>query len=821
MGLLFLLSRMHTFRKSGLAVLRSPAVILLLLTFVFFADLFLTGKTFLLRDGFFLIIKADLYGLQTLADGSFPFWDTQGAGKPYMENPGTGFFYPLSLVFSMFSVGWAINLFCLLNVWLLGLGVYFFTRQMQIGRTPSMVAAISIMFSTFTMAYLEFLIALAAMPWIFFILGVLGRFYHIAKEEGGRTTGTISLLWRHRGLMVALTFLFVLSYCASYHEFFAYPFLGYLLFIILTAAIEKSWRLLLSMSLFCGIGGFIAMLIVVPQLGLMWSFLPFTERAMSFDARFDMASLSGAHLLKAIFPMIGGRPGFPDVYWSPGTYEFCIGTFYTGALALLALPFAFLSRWRERSRAERVLLIWGVILAAFGLIISLGDNTPIYPLMWKYVPMMNKLRFASKFLLLVLMGEVALVGLGVQYILKNRKPLEKRAVLVLCAEALLAGLAVILLVYVIMDPSRMPALFNYKGAPVPDEKLAAVLPSLRWSCAFLVLALGWIIWTLWRGASRATPLIAIGLAAINLIIVSRPVQPTAPVGVYDRVPAMTRHAADSRFRAFSLYEGAHQYLYADPRVDIYEWAMESGVNAAWYPYPNVHILYQNGIKMLKYNIWMQNIYSGDETAKKNFLNAIGVKWIVAGEQWPNILWGGAKREARVVTRPAAIPRFALYQDWHPVASDGEALRYLQLVPNLQLHARPAIEETSLLRGRGTSSTLPPRTMQSFSGSLTVTKESNSRLEFKTNGEKTQLLVVSDAWYPGWSATIDGKETPIHRVNYMFRGVFVPPGAHEVTFSFWPVKLGWYCAASCAGLLMALSLLVSCWRDYKKYAKPVS
>lgn len=48
-----------------------------------------------------------------------------------------------------------------------------------------------------------------------------------------------------------------------------------------------------------------------------------------------------------------------------------------------------------------------------------------------------------------------------------------------------------------------------------------------------------------------------------------------------------------------------------------------------------------------------------------------------------------------------------------------------------------------------------------------------------------LLVLSDAYYPGWTATIDGNEAEILQVNGLFRGLFVPAGQHEVRFEFAP------------------------------------
>jgi hypothetical protein len=45
------------------------------------------------------------------------------------------------------------------------------------------------------------------------------------------------------------------------------------------------------------------------------------------------------------------------------------------------------------------------------------------------------------------------------------------------------------------------------------------------------------------------------------------------------------------------------------------------------------------------------------------------------------------------------------------------------------------------------------------------------------------LVLTDVWYPGWTCTVNGSETPIHRADFLFRAVPIGPGAKEVIFTF--------------------------------------
>ena len=60
---------------------------------------------------------------------------------------------------------------------------------------------------------------------------------------------------------------------------------------------------------------------------------------------------------------------------------------------------------------------------------------------------------------------------------------------------------------------------------------------------------------------------------------------------------------------------------------------------------------------------------------------------------------------------------------------------------------------------------------------------NEEVDFKTRTYGPRLVFLSDTWYPDWSATVDGKETPIYRADYSFRAIAVPKGEHEVKFIY--------------------------------------
>jgi uncharacterized membrane protein YfhO len=73
-----------------------------------------------------------------------------------------------------------------------------------------------------------------------------------------------------------------------------------------------------------------------------------------------------------------------------------------------------------------------------------------------------------------------------------------------------------------------------------------------------------------------------------------------------------------------------------------------------------------------------------------------------------------------------------------------------------------------------------------------------------------LVVLTDDFYPGWSATVDGRPAPVRRVDYLLRGVALTPGTHTVVFSYQPASwtVGWIISALTAlGLLAAAGTAV--------------
>ena len=82
----------------------------------------------------------------------------------------------------------------------------------------------------------------------------------------------------------------------------------------------------------------------------------------------------------------------------------------------------------------------------------------------------------------------------------------------------------------------------------------------------------------------------------------------------------------------------------------------------------------------------------------------------------------------------------------------------------------------------------------------------TRLRYVTDATSEQFLVLSDIYYPGWVATVDGEPTKIYRTNYVLRGIKVPAGRHEIKLRFIPKSL--YCGMTLSMLSFLAIILIA-------------
>ena len=100
--------------------------------------------------------------------------------------------------------------------------------------------------------------------------------------------------------------------------------------------------------------------------------------------------------------------------------------------------------------------------------------------------------------------------------------------------------------------------------------------------------------------------------------------------------------------------------------------------------------------------------------------------------------------------------------------------------------------------------------------VTITAYEPNRLTYDVNSGKGGVLVFSEIYYPGWTATIDGEPAELGRVDYVLRAMNVKPGRHEVVLSFFPKSVNTTeTVAYVAYVALLLILLGAGYMEYRR------
>ncbi|MEW5765327.1 MAG: hypothetical protein ACOYXN_01665 [Acidobacteriota bacterium] len=121
-----------------------------------------------------------------------------------------------------------------------------------------------------------------------------------------------------------------------------------------------------------------------------------------------------------------------------------------------------------------------------------------------------------------------------------------------------------------------------------------------------------------------------------------------------------------------------------------------------------------------------------------------------------------------------LPRARILMDWVNVESLDQAGAFFR---------RSLLDGSSDKRVAVEGGPPPPPARGDSAPFLTWLLDEPDRLLFQARTEGDSLLVLSDAYHPGWRVWIDGVPSEILRCNGVFRAVQLPPGAHEVLFRF--------------------------------------
>lgn len=148
------------------------------------------------------------------------------------------------------------------------------------------------------------------------------------------------------------------------------------------------------------------------------------------------------------------------------------------------------------------------------------------------------------------------------------------------------------------------------------------------------------------------------------------------------------------------------------------------------------------------------------------LNMLNTRWVIVGD---------GKSAPMAVANPWAAGNAWFASEVKYVAdADAELAALYHINPKLTAVAderfRDVLGESS---GRDSLSQV---VLQSYDA---------NRLVYECTSQQGGVVVFSDIYYPGWTCTVDGEDTPVGRVDYVLRAIRVPAGKHKIEMCFDP------------------------------------
>ncbi|MDO8551068.1 MAG: YfhO family protein [bacterium] len=199
-----------------------------------------------------------------------------------------------------------------------------------------------------------------------------------------------------------------------------------------------------------------------------------------------------------------------------------------------------------------------------------------------------------------------------------------------------------------------------------------------------------------------------------------------------------------------------------------------------------------------------------------FINRLsGVRYVVFSEELPS---GSGLSKVFQTNFDNGQKNVYVYEffDYYPRAF---------MVPHAQIETPEKIREHLMKVDFDPKQTvfLEEKTDWGAEGALAATAQfeqyEDQEVKIKTQSSVNGFLFLSDTYYPGWKALVDGQEKKIYLANYAFRAVEVPKGEHTVVFRYEPKSVRWGMRISLGTLgLVVLAMLVLGFLHWKSRKK---
>jgi len=739
-------------------------------------------------------IFRQIYPMKTLADdylsaGQIPLWNPyNGAGQPLLATLHTGITNPFSILLQMgHRTGW--TWFVILQVPLLFLAMYWYMRTLTVSRYGAAFAGVVLTLSSVVTArtiYGDYIYALAGLP---VLLGIAERMRTAKQSRALYAVAPVTAF-----VLVSVQPQISLYVCAT-ACIYALVRLG-------NRAVEYVGMMVL--------GAGIAALQLLPTYELYRN-ANVTGQSSAFI--FEKFLVPVSHLISFIIP---------NYFGNQGTYNFWGHTDYVETAAgigsvpiLLALIGIFTRKQKSNKHLPVRFMVWGAVV------------TVLLTLHWQVPRMLAGLSLPvvstsipTRIYLLTVVCIAGLAGFGVDR-WRNQQSGKR-----------LKFSVVVPVVFVLMVCAAVVFgtwwLGKTRGISCPSQLPGCVSIGLRNSILEFGVAAGGAVVLfmplLLHAVSRVRRIASAGLLIVciaagsynawKFLPFSRPEFVGAPHPVLTQLSALAPgRVAGVGAGAFAT-DLATQYRYFDTNYYDPLYIRRYGELVS---YVNTGDR-EEGITRSDVTVVSEATVSAELSLRRErYWDLTGTVALVSKTNDPDIcrpadlslsvrcetVW--EDNDWRIVRRETALPRAYLVTDVR-TDPDPEHLLAQLFSPQTDV-AKTAFTE------------LPVSGVDIGRAATESAVESEEydadRVLFTVTTDIPSFLVLSDTWYPGWRAAIDGEDVPVYRTNYAFRGVAVPRGTHQVEFRYDPDSFRYGAGISAISVLVWLGTVAMRKRTGKK------
>ncbi|HOM28761.1 MAG TPA: YfhO family protein [Deltaproteobacteria bacterium] len=708
-------------------------------------------------------VRAYFYWFETftresIRHGQVPLWNPHYyCGHPFLANPQTFVFYPSTLLFVTLPLPWAFNLDVVLHVLVASLGAYALTMRLTSNGAAAAFSALSYGMCGYFMdkiyaGHLTMIHTAALIPWVLLALE--------KALDSGR--------WRHYAL-AGLVFGIQILGGEPQNSFYTLFFTAVYVVVRGFPGVRKSSArpalgLAARFAAFMAVAFSVAAVQVIPSVEFL-GLCDRAEKSYTFATGFSYPP-------QCLFTFLVPKPQLTPIEWGEAHIPFrqlILSWELSGYLGVAGVVLAALGAAMSRGRKGRAALL---AVMGLSLVVMLGSYTPLYRVLYGLVPGFATFRIPSRAVVFLVLTLAVFAGMGVDSLMDRTRSRTAGAVVTGAWAVILVLLVAGSLVFTVPILSRQ------------------VLVSF----AFLCAACGLCVWTLRSGWKAPV----YGLVLLVFVDLASTYASAIPL---HREKTLLEPNEIERFLAQDKDFTPHAFRVAYPANLDVEYSPLRGMAKGYQNlngynpivlrdfYRFVHDMAAVPLMTVTRHTLALGVFLGDRVFSSRIL---GVKYAVCLEENGGIL----AKEA-----PVYQPRAVLVHDVVYAGGRDEALAHLK-DPRFDPARSVVLEEKDRLIAGVPDA--PAKGGQGASGA-TVVRYEPQRIEVRTQSPTNSLLILSELFYPGWRAYVDGREAPVVKADLILRGVPVPAGSHVVSMVYRPLSFYAGLAVSMAALVVLAAL----------------